>query len=50
MQVESIGTSYADDDEFLRGCHLGAGYKENEGVINVKFSENAETPPAISEE
>ena len=24
-QVESISTSYPDEDEFLQGCHIGSG-------------------------
>ena len=32
------------------GCHSGAGYKINQGVINVNFSENAKKPPAMTED
>ena len=50
-QVESINIAYPDEDDFLKnGCHSGAGYKVKQGVINVNFSENAENPPAMTEE
>ena len=50
-QVESINIAYPDEDDFLKnGCHSGAGYKIKQGVINVNFAENAENPPAMTEE
>ena len=49
-QAESIGTSYPDEDEFLQGFHVGSVYKANQGVINVNLTDNAETPPAMSED
>ena len=49
-QIESIGTSYPDDNKLPQGCKVGAGYKENQVLINVNFAENEETPPGISEE
>ena len=49
-QVDSIEKSYSNDNEFLQGCNLGAGYKEKQGVINVNFAENVGTSPAVYEE
>ena len=50
-QVESINIYYPDEDDFLKnGCHSGAGCKVKQGVIHVKFAENAEKPPAMIEE
>ena len=48
--IESIGTSCLDDNELGQGCNVGAGYKANQGVAKVKFAENSETPPRMSEE
>ena len=49
-QVERIGTSYPDEYEFLKGCHVGYSYKANQGEINVNLADNSETPPAMYEE
>ena len=49
-QVETIGTYYPEEDEFLHGCHVGASYKENPGLSNMNLTENEQTPPAMSEE
>ena len=32
------------------GCHSRAGYKVKQGVINVKFADDEEKPPAITED
>ena len=49
-QIVRIGTYYPDENELLQGCRVGSGYKANQGVINVNFAENSETPPGMSEE
>ena len=50
-QVESINIAYPGEGGFLKnGCHSGSGYKINQGVINVKFSENSDNPPDMTEE
>ena len=49
-QIDSIGTSYPDQNELLQGLSVGYGYKEKQGVINLNFSYYAETPPSMSEE
>ena len=49
-QVESIRISYPDQDKFLKGCYVGAGYTSNQGVINLNFVENIEIPADMSEE
>ena len=50
-QVESINIDYPDEDDLLKnGFHSGAGYKIKQGVINVKFAENTENPPAMTGE
>ena len=49
-QIESIGTSYPDENKLPQGCKVGSGHKKNQGVINVNFVENADTPPGMSEE
>ena len=50
-QVESINITYPDKDDFLKnGCHSEVGYKIKQGFLNVDFSDNAENPPAMTEE
>ena len=49
--MESINIAYPDEDDYLKnGCHSGAGYKIKQGVTNMKYSENAEKPPDMTEE
>ena len=49
-QIESIRLICPGENELLQGCNVGSSYKENQGVINVYFAENIETPPDVSEE
>ena len=48
--IEITGTSYPNENELLQGYKVVSRYKENQGVINVKFSENADTPPGMAED
>ena len=48
--IEITGTSYPNENELLQGYKVVSRYKANQGVINVNFSENAETPPGMAED
>ena len=48
--IESIGTSYLDENELPQGCNVESGYKAKQGVINVNFSDNSNKAPDMSEE
>ena len=48
--INRIGASSPDGNELLQGCSGGDCYKENQGLLNVNFSENSETPAVMSEE
>ena len=48
--IEITGTSYPNENELLQVYKVVSRYKANQGVINVNFSENAETPPGMAED
>ena len=48
--IEIVGTSYPDEKDLPQECKIGTGYKEKQGVSNVNFVENSETPPFMSKE